>query len=103
MSNLLSFITVPLIGLLIDSWQSQAGYHKTIILILSLGVLLGLLIIPQAGHLAVLMCSQHPHWLEAALIAGAVCLMNLCSQVSAWPICIYNLHINCLVCTTDPS
>lgn len=78
-----------MIGLASDSWQGQVGHYKTFTWILSVGVLLGLQITPHARHLAVLMCSHHPHWLEAALLAAAMCLMNLCIEVSY---CLAHMH-----------
>ncbi|XP_076607053.1 solute carrier family 45 member 3 [Chaetodon auriga] len=76
----LGLIFVPMIGSASDSLQSYYGRRRPFIWILSLGVLLSLQIIPQAWYLAVLMFPQHPHWLEAALQAGAVCLIDFCGH-----------------------
>lgn len=78
----LGLIFVPMIGSASDSLQSHFGRRRPFIWMLSLGVVLSLQIIPQAWHLAVLMSPQHPYWLEAALQAGAVCLMDFCGHVS---------------------
>ncbi|XP_041802302.1 solute carrier family 45 member 3 [Chelmon rostratus] len=76
----LGLIFVPMIGSASDSLQSHFGRRRPFIWMLSLGVVLSLQIIPQAWHLAVLMSPQHPYWLEAALQAGAVCLMDFCGH-----------------------
>ncbi|XP_037604364.1 solute carrier family 45 member 3 [Sebastes umbrosus] len=74
----LGLISIPVIGSASDSWEGRFGRRRPFIWMLSLGVLLGLQVMPRAGRLAVLMSPQHPHRLEALLQAGAVCLIEFC-------------------------
>ncbi|XP_071394744.1 LOW QUALITY PROTEIN: solute carrier family 45 member 3 [Centroberyx affinis] len=76
----LGLIFVPIIGSASDSWRGRFGRRRPFVWVLSMGVLLGLQVMPQAGRLAVLLSPQCPHWLEAALQAAAVCLMDFCGQ-----------------------
>ncbi|XP_026200347.1 solute carrier family 45 member 3 [Anabas testudineus] len=76
----LGMIFIPMIGSASDSHHSRFGQRRPFIWMLSLGVLLGLQIMPQARRLALLMSPQHHHWLEAALQAAAVCLLEFCGQ-----------------------
>ncbi|KAM7402717.1 hypothetical protein PAMP_017931 [Pampus punctatissimus] len=76
----LALIFVPLIGSASDSWQGCFGRRRPFIWILSLGVLLGLQIMPQACRLAALMSPQRRSSLELVLQAAAVCLMEFCGQ-----------------------
>ncbi|KAG8007404.1 Solute carrier family 45 member 3 [Nibea albiflora] len=76
----LGLIFIPMIGSASDSRQGRFGRRRPFIWMLGLGVLLSLQVIPQAWRLAALMSPHHPHWLEAALQAGAVCLMDFCGQ-----------------------
>ncbi|CAK6975834.1 solute carrier family 45 member 3 [Scomber scombrus] len=76
----LALIFVPMIGSTSDSWRGSFGRRRPFIWILSLGVLLGLQVMPHAWRLAVLMSPQRSHWLEAVLQAAAVCLMEFCGQ-----------------------
>lgn len=78
----LGLIFIPMIGSASDSRQGRFGRRRPFIWMLGLGVLLSLQVIPQAWRLAALMSPHHPHWLEAALQAGAVCLMDFCGQVT---------------------
>ncbi|XP_051272441.1 solute carrier family 45 member 3 [Dicentrarchus labrax] len=80
MSPVLGLIFIPMIGSASDSWRGHFGRRRPFIWMLSLGVLLGLQVIPQAWRLTVLMSPQHPQWLEAVLQAGGVCLMDFCGQ-----------------------
>uniref|UniRef100_A0A3Q0T934 Solute carrier family 45 member 3 n=1 Tax=Amphilophus citrinellus TaxID=61819 RepID=A0A3Q0T934_AMPCI len=76
----LGLIFIPMIGSASDSWRGRFGRRRPFIWMLSLGVLLGLQIIPQARSLTLLISPQHPHWMEAALQAVAVCLVEFCAQ-----------------------
>ncbi|KAM7423318.1 hypothetical protein PAMA_011057 [Pampus argenteus] len=76
----LALIFVPLISSASDSWQGCFGRRRPFIWILSLGVLLGLQILPQAWRLAALMSPQWRGSLELVLQAAAVCLMEFCGQ-----------------------
>eukprot|EP00064_Thunnus_orientalis_P011701 superscaffoldBa00001713_g11732 len=76
----LALIFVPMIGSASDSRQSRFGRRRPFIWILSLGILLGLQVMPQAWRLAVVMSPQHARWFEAVLQAAAVCLMEFCGQ-----------------------
>ena len=82
MGPVLALIFVPMIGSASDSRRSRFGRRRPFIWILSLGVLLGLQVMPQAWRLAVVISPQHARWLEAVLQAAAVCLMEFCGQVS---------------------
>lgn len=81
MGPVVGMIFIPMIGSASDSHVSRFGQRRPFIWMLSLGVLLGLQMMPQARRLAMLMSPQHHHWLEAALQAAAVCLLDFCGQV----------------------
>uniref|UniRef100_A0A3P9BJB0 Solute carrier family 45 member 3 n=1 Tax=Maylandia zebra TaxID=106582 RepID=A0A3P9BJB0_9CICH len=76
----LGLIFIPMIGSASDSWRGRFGRRMPFIWILSLGVLLGLQIIPQARRLTLLISPQHPHWVQAGMQAAAVCLVEFCAQ-----------------------
>lgn len=82
MAPVLGMIFIPMIGSASDSHQSRFGRRRPFIWMLSLGILLGLQIMPQARRLAVLMSPQHHRWLEAAMQAAGVNLLNFCGEVS---------------------
>ncbi|KAL3977724.1 cytochrome c [Sarotherodon galilaeus] len=76
----LGLIFIPMIGSASDSWRGRFGRRRPFIWILSLGVLVGLQIIPQARRLTLLISPQHPHWVQAGMQAAAVCLVEFCAQ-----------------------
>uniref|UniRef100_A0A668AKF7 Solute carrier family 45 member 3 n=1 Tax=Myripristis murdjan TaxID=586833 RepID=A0A668AKF7_9TELE len=76
----LGLIFVPMISSASDSWRGRFGRRRPFIWVLSMGVLLGLQVIPQAWRLAILLAPQRPPWLEATLQAAAVCLLEFCAQ-----------------------
>uniref|UniRef100_A0A3B4FBL9 Solute carrier family 45 member 3 n=1 Tax=Pundamilia nyererei TaxID=303518 RepID=A0A3B4FBL9_9CICH len=76
----LGLIFIPMIGSASDSWRGRFGRRTPFIWILSLGVLLGLQIIPQARRLTLLISPQHPQWVQAGMQAAAVCLVEFCAQ-----------------------
>nr|XP_046240824.1 solute carrier family 45 member 3 [Scatophagus argus] len=80
MSPALGLIFTPMIGSASDSRQGRFGRRRPFIWMLSLGVLLGLQIIPQAHHLAVLISPQYSYWLEVAFLVVAVCLLDFCGH-----------------------
>ncbi|KAM3878000.1 solute carrier family 45 member 3 [Diretmus argenteus] len=76
----LGLIFVPVIGSASDLWRGHFGRRRPFIWVLSVGVLLGLQVMPQARRLALFLSPQHQHWLAATLQAGAVCLMDFCGE-----------------------
>uniref|UniRef100_A0A672R539 Solute carrier family 45 member 3 n=1 Tax=Sinocyclocheilus grahami TaxID=75366 RepID=A0A672R539_SINGR len=82
----LGLIVVPLIGSASDSLRSKYGCRRPFIWVLCMGVLLGLLIIPQTSTLVTLLTKQQRHWLEVPLLALAICLMEFCGQACFTPL-----------------
>lgn len=82
MGPVLGVVFTPMIGSASDSHRSRFGRRRPFIWMLSLGVLLGLQVMPQARRLAALISPQNQRWLEAALQAAAACLLEFCGQVS---------------------
>ncbi|XP_040888933.1 solute carrier family 45 member 3 [Toxotes jaculatrix] len=76
----LGLIFIPIIGSASDSQRGRFGRPRPFIWMLSLGILLGLQIMPQARRLAELMSPQSPYWLQAVLQSAVVCLMDFCGQ-----------------------
>ncbi|XP_051531725.1 solute carrier family 45 member 3-like isoform X2 [Myxocyprinus asiaticus] len=82
----LGLIFVPLIGSASDSLRSKYGRRRPFIWALCIGVLLGLLIIPQTSTLVTLFTTQECHWLEVPLLVLAICLMEFCGQACFSPL-----------------
>ncbi|XP_051957734.1 solute carrier family 45 member 3-like isoform X1 [Xyrauchen texanus] len=82
----LGLIFVPLIGSSSDSLRSKYGRRRPFIWALCMGVLLGLLIIPQTSTLVTLFTTQESHWLEVPLLVLAICLMEFCGQACFTPL-----------------
>lgn len=76
----LGLIFVPLIGSASDGYRSKYGRRRPFIWPLCLGVLLGLLIIPQTSTVISLFTKHKLHWLEVPLLVLAICLMEFCGQ-----------------------
>ncbi len=83
---MLGLIVVPLIGSASDSLRSKYGRRRPFIWVLCMGVLLGLLIIPQRSTLVSLLTKQQGHWLEVPLLVLAICLMEFCGQACFTPL-----------------
>ncbi|XP_052424491.1 solute carrier family 45 member 3 [Carassius gibelio] len=82
----LGLIAVPLIGSASDSLRSKYGRRRPFIWVLCIGVLLGLLIIPQTSTLVTLLTKQQQHWLEVPLLVLAISLMEFCGQACFTPL-----------------
>ncbi len=82
----LGLIVVPLIGSASDSLRSKYGRRRPFIWVLCMGVLLGLLIIPQTSTLVTLLTKQQRHWLEVPLLVLAIGLMEFCGQACFTPL-----------------
>ncbi|KAL0180764.1 hypothetical protein M9458_023170, partial [Cirrhinus mrigala] len=63
-----------------DGLRSKYGRRRPFIWALCMGVLLGLLIIPQTSTLVTLLTKQERHWLKVPLLVLAICLMEFCGQ-----------------------
>ncbi|XP_055000648.1 solute carrier family 45 member 3 [Sorex araneus] len=81
----LGLFSVPLLGSASDRWSGRYGRRRPFIWALSLGVLLSLFLIPRAGRLAGLLCSD-PRPLELALLILGVGLLDFCGQVCFTPL-----------------
>ncbi|XP_026077723.1 solute carrier family 45 member 3-like [Carassius auratus] len=82
----LGLIAVPLIGSASDSWRSKYGRRRPFIWVLCMGVLLGLLIIPQTSTLFTLLTKRQQHWLKVPLLVLAICLVEFCGQACFTPL-----------------
>lgn len=81
----LGLVSVPLLGSASDQWRGRYGRRRPFIWALSLGVLLSLFLIPRAGWLAGLLCSD-TRPLELALLILGVGLLDFCGQVCFTPL-----------------
>ncbi|XP_037353916.1 solute carrier family 45 member 3 [Talpa occidentalis] len=81
----LGLVSVPLLGSASDHWRGRYGRRRPFIWALSLGVLLSLFLIPRAGWLAGLLCSD-TRPLELALLILGVGLLDFCGQVCFTPL-----------------
>ncbi|KAG8518092.1 Solute carrier family 45 member 3 [Galemys pyrenaicus] len=81
----LGLVSVPLLGSASDHWRGRYGRRRPFIWALSLGVLLSLFLIPRAGWLAGLLCSD-ARALELALLILGVGLLDFCGQVCFTPL-----------------
>lgn len=82
----LGLIAVPLIGSASDSLRSKYGRRRPFIWVLCMGVLLGLLIIPQTSTLITLLTKQEQHWLKVPLLVLAICTVEFCGQACFTPL-----------------
>ncbi|XP_007523190.1 solute carrier family 45 member 3 isoform X1 [Erinaceus europaeus] len=81
----LGLVSVPLLGSASDQWRGRYGRRRPFIWVLSLGVLLSLFLIPRAGWLAGLLCTD-TRPLELALLILGVGLLDFCGQVCFTPL-----------------
>ncbi|XP_054836935.1 solute carrier family 45 member 3 [Eublepharis macularius] len=81
----LGLLFVSLIGSASDHWRSSYGRRRPFIWVLCLGVLLSLLIIPHARHLASLI-ALNTRSLEIAFLIMGVGLLDFCGQVCFTPL-----------------
>ncbi|XP_077190862.1 solute carrier family 45 member 3 [Paroedura picta] len=81
----LGLLFVSLIGSASDHWRSRYGRRRPFIWILCLGVLLSLLIIPHAHHLARLI-TLNTRSLEIAFLIMGIGLLDFCGQVCFTPL-----------------
>lgn len=81
----LGLVSVPLLGSASDHWRGRCGRRRPFIWALSLGVLLGLFLIPRASWLAGLLCPD-TRPLELALLILGVGLLDFCGQVCFTPL-----------------
>ncbi|KAG9485469.1 solute carrier family 45 member 3 [Eleutherodactylus coqui] len=77
---ILGLLVVHLIGSASDRWSSRFGRRRPFIWLLSFGVLLSLLIIPSAKHLATLF-GHHRAGLEVFFLIFGIGLLDSCGQV----------------------
>ncbi|KAK9966818.1 hypothetical protein ABG768_003908 [Culter alburnus] len=82
----LGLIAVPLIGSASDSLRSKYGRRRPFIWVLCMGVLLGLLIIPQTSTLITLLTKREQHWLKVPLLVLAICMVEFCGQACFTPL-----------------
>lgn len=82
----LGLIAVPLIGSASDSLRSKYGRRRPFIWVLCMGVLLGLLIIPQTSTHVTMLTKQQHHWLKVPLLVLAICLVEFCGQACFTPL-----------------
>ncbi|XP_056590948.1 solute carrier family 45 member 3 isoform X1 [Triplophysa dalaica] len=82
----LGLIFVPLIGSASDSFRSKYGRRRPFIWPLCMGVLLGLLIIPQTSTLVGLLTNCECRWPQISLLVFAICLMEFCGQACLTPL-----------------
>ncbi|XP_067287573.1 solute carrier family 45 member 3 isoform X2 [Pseudorasbora parva] len=82
----LGLIAVPLIGSASDSLRSKYGRRRPFIWVLCMGVLVGLLIIPQTSTLFTLLTKPQQHWLKVPLLVLAICLVEFCGQACFTPL-----------------
>ncbi|XP_048352747.1 solute carrier family 45 member 3 [Sphaerodactylus townsendi] len=81
----LGLLFVSLIGSASDHWRSSYGRRRPFIWVLCLGVLLSLLIIPHAHHLASLL-TLNTRSLEIAFLIMGIGLLDFCGQVCFTPL-----------------
>ncbi|KAL8179051.1 UNVERIFIED_CONTAM: hypothetical protein K2H54_058947 [Gekko kuhli] len=81
----LGLLFVSLIGSASDHWRSSYGRRRPFIWVLCLGVLLSLLIIPHAHHLASLI-TLNTRSLEIAFLIMGIGLLDFCGQVCFTPL-----------------
>lgn len=86
MGPVLGLIAVPLIGSASDSLRSKYGRRRPFIWVLCMGVLLGLLIIPQTSTHVTMLTKQQHHWLKVPLLVLAICLVEFCGQACFTPL-----------------
>ncbi|XP_057217572.1 solute carrier family 45 member 3-like isoform X2 [Triplophysa rosa] len=83
---ILGLIFVPLIGSASDGFRSKYGRRRPFIWPLCMGVLLGLLIIPQTSTLVGLLTKCECRWPQVSLLVFAICLMEFCGQACFTPL-----------------
>ncbi|KAM4701359.1 solute carrier family 45 member 3 [Discoglossus pictus] len=82
---ILGLLFVYFIGSASDRWSSRYGRRRPFIWLLCLGVMLSLMIIPYANHLAVLSGTHHTGAEVAFLVLG-ICLLDSCGQLCFTPL-----------------
>lgn len=83
---MLGLIFVPPIGSASDTLRSRYGRRRPFIWALCVGVMVGLVVIPHAPHIAALFSKQHHQWLEVPLLVIAICIMQFCGQACFTPL-----------------
>ncbi|XP_028854437.1 solute carrier family 45 member 3 [Denticeps clupeoides] len=73
----LALVFVPLIGSASDGWSGRCGRRLPFVWVLCVGILLALLIIPQASFLASTLQYQR---VEVLVLVGGACLLEFCGQ-----------------------
>uniref|UniRef100_S4RYS9 Solute carrier family 45 member 3 n=1 Tax=Petromyzon marinus TaxID=7757 RepID=S4RYS9_PETMA len=79
----LALVFVPFISSASDNWSGGCGRRKPFILALSLGVVLGLLIISKTGQIAGRICPARP---QVGLMIVGVGLLDFCGQSCFTPL-----------------
>ncbi|XP_069801510.1 solute carrier family 45 member 3 [Dendropsophus ebraccatus] len=82
---ILGLLVVNLIGSASDQWNSRFGRRRPFIWLLCFGVVLSLIIIPYAKHLATL-AGHHSASLEVMLLIFGIGLLDSCGQVCFTPV-----------------
>ncbi|XP_062843005.1 solute carrier family 45 member 3 [Trichomycterus rosablanca] len=77
---ILGLIFVPPLGSASDGWSSRYGRRRPFIWALSVGVLLGLMVIPHASQIASFFAKKHQNGLNVLLLVSAMCVLEFCGQ-----------------------
>ncbi|XP_063811219.1 solute carrier family 45 member 3 isoform X2 [Pseudophryne corroboree] len=82
---ILGLLVVHLIGSASDRWSSRYGRRRPFIWLLCFGVMLSLIIIPYANHLASL-TGRHRDGVKVAFLVLGIGLLDSCGQVCFTPV-----------------
>lgn len=91
LSPMLGFVLCPLLGSLSDACTSSIGRRRPFILLLSLGIVLGLVLVPNGREIASLFEDQHT-WTIVLTVIGVV-LLDLCCDACQSPARTYLLDV----------